>query len=552
MRAEALRSFAGRSVLAFACLFLAAGAAEPNGTRYYVSASGDDAALGTSADSAWRTLERVSQQELGAGDEVLFQAGDRFVGQFQVGGSGSKARPLRIGRYGEGARPVLDGGSTKGGAPSSVILLRNRQHVEIADLEVINTIDDPRPGTPPDRAFGIHIINDRGGELAHFRLARLRIHDIFAKAIDHSDEDAFNRVLVSAIRFEVKRQGNRTAPSFFRDVLIENNEIARTGRFGVNIGHAGRGPGPRDAHTRDPDTGFNRDVVIRSNRFTDTGGSAVLLGGARFALIEDNDFVRTGSSAEPDRMVGRGSGAWVINSRDVVAQRNRSRSVRGYKDSYGMHVDFGNRDVLYQYNLSEDSEGGFIEILGNNRNVIWRYNVSINDGLREKDGNTIWLSPWSPGQVRSEGIYLYNNTVYVRPGLYPDLDFRAKGAHIWNNLFSVGRQGMIGESMRVELDGGTLDLAGNMFSGKVNAAFQALDRQPRSGAPRFAMPGSVEPDGYRIAPGSPAANGGVPVVHPRFPAAGQGVFAHIREVPESDFFGTPLPRGAPSVGAAEP
>ena len=299
--------------------------------------------------------------------------------------------PLRISRYGEGEKPLLSSGSQ-----AAVILIRNQQQIEISDLEITNAIDRAAPGEPRDRSHGILIENIGGGVLSHFRIERMTIRDIFAEHISHANEADFNRVSISAIRFAAS-PGTATKPAFFQDIVIADNLISRSGRYGVLIGHQWAGKGPGDAHTRDRETGFNRDIVIRDNRFVELGGSAVQLGGARNALIENNDFDRTGSSVVPGRMVGRGSGAWVINSRDIVSQHNRSRSVRGYKDSYGMHVDFGNFNVLYQYNFSHDSEGGFIEILGNNRNVIWRYNISVNDGLREKDGNTIWFSTCSPG-----------------------------------------------------------------------------------------------------------------------------------------------------------
>jgi hypothetical protein len=518
--------------------------------RYHVSSSsGDDNADGTSPERAWRTLARASAQRYAPGDVLLLKAGDRFAGQLVLQSSGRPGQPVRVASYGAGPKPVIDGAAGAEGGFSEAILIRNQQHIEISDLALTNTLDRPRTGQRADWSFGIHVINDGGGVLEHFRFQRLTIANVFAAELDHASEDAFNRVAVSAIRFAVAPIPAGAPPAFFRDIVIADNDITRTGRFGVQIGHAGRG----DAHSRDPETGFNRDIIIRDNRFTELGGTAVQLAGARFALIENNDFDRTGSSAVPSRMVGRGSGAWVINSRDIVAQRNRSRHVRGYKDSYGLHVDYGNRDVLYQYNLSYDSEGGFVEILGNNRNIIWRYNISINDGLREKEGNTIWLSPWSTEMTLSEGIHIYNNTVYVRAGMYPDLDFRARGARIWNNIFAVSRHGMIGEKYRAVLGGGRLELAGNLFFGRISPRLRALDESAVEGDPLFADPGADQAAGYVIAAGSPASGRGVAWMHPDFPAAGQGIFAHIRETPETDFFGQPLPQGgAPTIGAALP
>ena len=99
------------------------------------------------------------------------------------------------------------------------------------------------------------------------------------------------------------------------------------------------------------------------------------------------------------RQWARGSGYWPFKCKNVLVQYNQFRHARGDADSCGVHIDFGNRDVTIQYNLSEDNEGGFVEILGDCINSIYRYNVSINDGARVngvngafQDGHLIWLS----------------------------------------------------------------------------------------------------------------------------------------------------------------
>lgn len=511
---------------------------------YYVSSAvGNDSWEGTSPDRPWRSLERASAARYAPGDRLLFKAGETFTGQLVVASSGAPGRPLRIASYGTGPKPLIAGGSH-----FAAILIRNQQHIEISDLEITNRVDRAAPGEPRDRSHAILIENEGGGVLRHFRIERMTIRDVYAEEVSHATEDDFNRVVVSAIRFIAQAKAG-SGPSYFQDIVVADNAISHSGRFGLLIGHSPDGKTDRDAHSRDPETGFNRDIVIRGNRFVELGGSGVQLAGARNALIENNDFDRTGSSVVPERMVGRGSGAWVINSRDIVAQHNRSRSVRGYKDSYGMHVDYGNLNVLFQYNYSEDSEGGFVEILGNNRNVIWRYNISVNDGLREKDGNTIWLSPWSTGMVLSEGIHIYNNTVFVRAGLFPDIDLRAADAHVWNNIFHAANHAMIGEKARIELSGSGLDLSGNLFFGRFHRALMDRDAQAVRANPRFARPGATGPDGYRLRPGSPALGAGIAVRHPPFPAAGQGVFAGISAQPKVDFFGTAL-GAVPHVGAA--
>ena len=74
------------------------------GTKYYVSNAGDDNNDGLTPDTAWKTLSRVSDAELLAGDGVLFKRGDLFRGMIMT-------KPnVSYGAYGEGDKPKLYGG----------------------------------------------------------------------------------------------------------------------------------------------------------------------------------------------------------------------------------------------------------------------------------------------------------------------------------------------------------------------------------------------------------------------------------------------------------
>src|SRR3954470_10567957 len=61
-------------------------------STYYVSPSGSDSASGTSTSAAWKTISRVNNQKLHAGDKVLFKGGSSFSGSLYVpsseGGNG--------------------------------------------------------------------------------------------------------------------------------------------------------------------------------------------------------------------------------------------------------------------------------------------------------------------------------------------------------------------------------------------------------------------------------------------------------------------------------
>ncbi|WP_170069424.1 right-handed parallel beta-helix repeat-containing protein [Spirosoma pollinicola] len=78
-------------------------------TTYFVSGAGNDATDGRSFNAAFRSIDRVNQLTLKAGDSLLFRRGDVFRGTLLIRQSGSATRPILIGAYGNGAKPVLTG-----------------------------------------------------------------------------------------------------------------------------------------------------------------------------------------------------------------------------------------------------------------------------------------------------------------------------------------------------------------------------------------------------------------------------------------------------------
>ncbi|MFB4282847.1 MULTISPECIES: right-handed parallel beta-helix repeat-containing protein [unclassified Nonomuraea] len=81
------------------------------GTTYYVdSRSGDDAAAGTSAAAAWKSLANVNAAELKPGDTVSFKRGSSFTGPLTLEANGTAARPIVVRAYGSGALARISGG----------------------------------------------------------------------------------------------------------------------------------------------------------------------------------------------------------------------------------------------------------------------------------------------------------------------------------------------------------------------------------------------------------------------------------------------------------
>jgi parallel beta-helix repeat protein len=82
------------------------------GPTYYVdSTSGSDAAAGTTAATAWRTLARATRS-LPAGSTLLLRRGGSWKEQLLLADSGTGDAPVTVATYGTGARPVITGSST--------------------------------------------------------------------------------------------------------------------------------------------------------------------------------------------------------------------------------------------------------------------------------------------------------------------------------------------------------------------------------------------------------------------------------------------------------
>ena len=102
-----MRKFTVISVVAGA--FLAFTATSARAVTYYVSqSSGNDASTGQAAASPWKTLAKASTATYGPGDSLLLKCGDTWDEQLTPKGGGTPTKPVTIGSYGEGKKPVID------------------------------------------------------------------------------------------------------------------------------------------------------------------------------------------------------------------------------------------------------------------------------------------------------------------------------------------------------------------------------------------------------------------------------------------------------------
>ena len=115
------------------------------GTKYYVSASGDDNAAGTSPEAAWKTIARVNKATLNSGDGVFFNRGDKFRTEEPL----KTSEGVTYSAYGTGSKPMIVASTDASGSSN----WEKTQYTNIYKCKI---------SFPKDRNVGTIIFN--GGE----------------------------------------------------------------------------------------------------------------------------------------------------------------------------------------------------------------------------------------------------------------------------------------------------------------------------------------------------------------------------------------------------
>ncbi len=535
-----------------ACYLVTTAVAAKEVSAYYVSASaGNDNNDGRTEKTPWASLDRVVSQRLAPGDTVRFRAGDRFIGQLIIDESGAPDAVITFTSYGDGEKPILDAAPMEKGSAVATVVINDQDYIEIEGLEIQNFRRKSLRGVRDVDAFGILVRNTGKRFLKGFEFHNLTVQNIYPIKL----KKHFDSTSVSGIRFETLPAKTYKDAVNTSEIYLHNNVLRHTGRFGMSLRHR---PSKVDRLAGLP-VNYDVNVRITGNTCEHLGGSCVLMNGVYNGLLEGNIFLRSGSTIQAERSVQRGSGAWFFRSRHIVAQKNVAISSRGHNDSSGIHVDYGNEDILVQYNFLYDNEGYGTEILGKNKNIIWRYNISVGDGTRRikvprpdgktshHAGKTVFVSDFSvPRRIQSRGVYIYNNTYVTAANSQPGIEINSVDTHIINNIFVASPNSHMGH--RVKIGWNDVQIARNAFSGSIAPAFIARDSRPLLADISFVGEASAVGT-YALPSRYHAELRGQSLTHPSFPAAGKGILGHISEVPEVDFFNKPLDHDSPLVGA---
>ena len=519
--------------------------------NYHVDANqGLDSNPGTAPEAPWKTFQKVNATTFKPGDRILLKAGGSWKGMLHPLGSGSAEAPITLGAYGDGAKPVIDGD----GAEAAVLLV-DQQHWVVDGLELRNTTtnrmvtgylsakhkEEGQETQVPGMRSGIAVRTEGTERMAGLRIANCDIHSIQGSSWQLAQPGMYENAGIHVMS---------KAP--FDEVLIENNFIHDLDSAGMIV-WVGLGEHLHKWLEADPAL-WGRKTVIRKNRIVNTGADGMIVGCAEGLLIEHNVCDGAGVNAEPAQVVTGNAaadelhiaGIWCDATKDAIIQYNevaRTRPSPIPSDSQAFDVDMACRGTItLQYNYTHDNPGGVLLIMNWNPNlerVIYRYNVSQNDGRLNKSGHQIYMIQHAGQMPKSVEIY---NNVFVNT--LDDKGFGmtdCKEMAFRNNIFywrlpgyEVGPQEYWPSTYPTQ----------PVFEGNCFAGHEPIVNDPQKLVtdPKFVEAGKGSDgrktlDGYRLHPGSPCIGAGV----------------MISDNGGRDFFGNPPPAEMkPAIGIHQP
>jgi hypothetical protein len=523
-RSPTLKQYA----VAIAAVMFASASGLASAATYYVDAvSGSDTAAGTSTTTAWKTLAKVNATTFRAGDSILFQSGQRWVGQLHPRGSGVSGNPITLSSYGSGAMPVIDGQSLASGG---AIYLSNQKWWTIDGFEVTNDSGVNNLGTPQagSHRSGIFVDNNGGGTLGGITIRNNYVHDVNGCFVCNGAAPHNNGgIVVAADLMNLLSFGSGS----YNGVLIENNRVERVGRTGIIFNDWSIGL----LYTIFQSS-LSKNVAVLGNTVHTADSDGIIVAGSQDNLIAHNIVGDAGLKTVAGTSVPSAAGIWTAKSINTTIEYNEVYGVRTQQnvDGQGFDADLVASNVTVQYNYSHDNEGGFMLMQGGplaGSGLVVRYNLSVNDGW----GGSKGIFTFALGLIQNTSIY--NNTIYVAGGLpskimycdgWDGVIYNQRKVNFHNNVIANFGSGIYNAP-----SGTTAKTSHNLFFGN-HPTSEPADAYKLIVDPQMIAPSVVAPEGLDAVAGYG--------LMPSSPALGSGVLINANG--EHDFFGNAVSQAA--------
>ena len=545
------------------CLFALSGTSsidsnKPVGINYYFdSDKGSNENNGMSPDMPFKSLSKLKDLKLSPGDNVLLSAHSQFKEPLILKNIvGSKDNKIIFSSYSSNKK-----GKTNDRTTINVIGELNAVSiVDCSFIEIKNILISANPsnenhitasaGTKSMRC-GILVKPLKNGITENITFSNLIIEDVFYEnpGFKRSSKEVYSANGTQNYGWGL-RVINSNKNATIKDIVIKDCKIKNVSHTGIKF------------------TGKNRsikNITVENCQVIETGGPGIQMSGVEKGHIVNNYVNKSGSNND-SRKWGRGSGLWTWGSSDILIEKNHFLNANGPGDSAGAHIDFNCENIILQYNFSANNAGGFCEILGNNYNCAYRYNISVNDGYRIKgengafqEGKTLWLSGFVGKNNKRNGpfnSYIYNNTIYTSKEVVSKYAFdkAASGVLIVNNIFYLeGKsKGVLGDQYKPDTAGKSkikhVVFENNLFLNETNwpKGIAINDSNPLIGNPKFMNKGGLSIKDYVPVNTKLVKNKGKKIQRITNDKIGLALGLEITH----DILGNPI-IGSPDIGAIE-
>ena len=352
--------------------------------NYYVSKSGDDSRDGLSIQTAWRSLDKISNFDFNPGDSLMLEGGVEFKGTINLTSddNGSPGKPVVVTSYGN-KKATIAAGDGEG------LQANNTSFIRIVSLKFEGS------GVSSNKGNGIHFFaNDSLKSPSDIEVIDCDVRGFKTFGIGFGAND------------NISYKG-------YRNVRIIHCNVSENGQAGISSYGSYLGFQHAHFYISNCKVFENRGIPSRTESHT---GNGIVMAMIDDLLIEQCEAYRNG--ADNRCTAGGPVGIWVWMCKNAVIQYCVSHdNYAGLtKDGGGFDIDGGASNCTLQYNYSYNNEGaGYLlaeygAVFPYTNNIV-RFNISFNDGRKNGYGG---ISIWGAGkEYRVTNTYIYNNTIYL-------------------------------------------------------------------------------------------------------------------------------------------
>lgn len=380
----------------------------------FISCALEARIIHVSSNAAIKSIQQVNDLHLVAGDQVLFKAGETFIGTlvFNAEDSSNAQNPILISSYGEG-RAVITPDFNRDG-----VHVTDTSGYKISNL----IIRSPHAETTGN---GIKIYSGHASKIT----SDITLENVEVSGFGGTDTNGFafgNGILIDNTP-EGSGVNNVTL------LYVHSHHNAQAGFRSLSRNEA------RHSNIKISYSDFYQNPGLTNHPWTNTG-SGINLSAVSGAIVE---YSRAYENGRLNIANGGPVGIWTWNSDHVTfryneAFRNRTGSAT---DGGGFDLDGNVSDALVEHNLSYENDGpGYLVCgiggLGPVRRSILRNNVSINDARKNSYGAAhVYFEVYDT--VFENNYFVAAKSETARPTLVNIHDWRGTGLVFKGNKFKV-------------------------------------------------------------------------------------------------------------------